>query len=66
MSAPALLVAIPLVAGVVAGALAGTGSRAGLIVLALAWLAAAAGLWRGRRAVVVAATVAGCLAAREK
>jgi hypothetical protein len=53
----------PLVAGVVAGALAGTGSRAGLIVLALAWLAAAAGLWRGRRAVVVAATVTGCLAA---
>jgi competence protein ComEC len=63
MSAPALLIAIPLIAGVVAGALAGAGSRAGLIVLALAWLVAAVGLWRGRRAVVVAATVAGCLAA---
>src|SRR5437899_1579937 len=63
MSAPALLVAIPLLAGVVAGALSGIGSRTGLIVLAIAWLAAAIGLWRGRRMVVVLATIAGCLAA---
>src|SRR5258708_1873042 len=63
MSAPAVLVAIPLLAGVVAGALPGPGSRAGLILLAVAWLAAAIGLWRGRRVVVVAATVIGCLAA---
>jgi competence protein ComEC len=62
MSAPALLVAIPLLGGVVAGALSGAGSRAGLIVLAIAWLAAAIGLWRGRQLVVVPATVAGCLA----
>jgi competence protein ComEC len=63
MSAPALFVAIPLLAGVVTGALSGSGSRAGLIVLALAWLAAGIGLWRGRRVVVVLAIVAGCLAA---
>ena len=63
MSAPALFVAIPLIAGVVAGALSGIGSRAGPIVLAIAWLAAAIGLWRARRAVVVLAMVAGCLAA---
>lgn len=63
MSAPAVLVALPLLAGVVAGALTGGGSRAGLIVLAAAWLAAAIGLWRRRGGVVLAATVAGSLAA---
>src|SRR5438093_1238759 len=63
MSAPALLVAIPLLAGVAAGALSGAGSRAGLIVLGIAWLAATIGLWRRRRMVVVLATIAGCLGA---
>jgi competence protein ComEC len=63
MSVPALLVAIPLIAGVVAGALSGVGSRAGLIVLALAWLGAALGLWRAARILVIAGTLAGCLAA---
>jgi competence protein ComEC len=60
MSAPALLVAIPLIAGVVAGALSGTGSRGGLLVLAIAWLIAAVALWRGAGRVMVAATVAAC------
>jgi competence protein ComEC len=63
MSAPALLVAIPLLSGVVAGAITGSGARGGLIVLGLSWLAAAFGLWRRRGSVVAAATVAGCLAA---
>ena len=63
MSAPAVLVALPLLVGVVAGALSGAGARGGLIVLAVAWLAAAIGLWRGRRLVVLAAIVTGCLAA---
>src|SRR5687767_8021671 len=63
MSAPALFVALPLIVGVVAGALSETGSRGGSIVLAIAWTAAAIGLWRGRRAVVVVATIAGCVAA---
>jgi competence protein ComEC len=63
MSAPAVLVALPLLVGVVAGALSGAGSRAGLIVLAVAWLGAAIGLWRGRRLVVLAAIATGCLAA---
>ena len=63
MSAPAVLVAIPLLLGVVAGVLSGAGSLSGLIVLAVAWLAAGMGLWRGPRVVVLAATVAGCLSA---
>jgi len=58
MPAPALLVAIPLVAGVVAGALSQAGTRAALCVLALVWVAAAAGLWRRRALVVTAAIVA--------
>ena len=58
MAAPALLVAIPLVAGVVAGALSQAGTRAALCVLALVWVAAAAGLWRRRALVVTAAIVA--------
>src|SRR5687767_4246822 len=63
MSAPALLVAIPLLVGVVAGALSGTGARGGWIVLAIAWVMAAIGLWRGARVVTVLATFAGCLSA---
>ena len=63
MSAPAVLVALPLLAGVVAGGLSGRGSRAALIVLGLAWLVVIISLWMRRDAVVVAATVAGCLAA---
>jgi len=58
MAAPALLVAIPLVAGVVAGALSQAGTSAALCVLALTWVAAAAGLWRRRALVVTAAIVA--------
>ncbi len=63
MSAPALLVAIPLLAGVIGGALADATSRAGLVALAAAWMVAVLALWRGRSALVVAATVAGCAAA---
>src|SRR5258708_18918127 len=62
MSAPAVLVAIPLLVGVVAGALSGGRSRAGLILLAIAGAAAAIGLWRARALLVVAATATGCLA----
>ena len=63
MSAPALFVAIPLLVGVVAGASSGSGSRIGLIALAICWLAAAIALRRGSRVVFVVATIGGCLSA---
>jgi len=63
MSAPALFVAIPLVVGVVAGASSGSGSRIGLIALAICWLAAAIAVRRGSRLVFVVATIGGCLSA---
>jgi competence protein ComEC len=63
MSAPAVLIAVPLLAGVVAGGLSGSGSHAALIALAIAWLIVVIALWARRDAGVVAATVAGCLAA---
>lgn len=63
MSAPAILVAIPLIAGVVAGGVLGTGSRVALTVLGAAWVVVLISLWMRRDVLVVAATVAGCLAA---
>ena len=45
-SAPAILLAIPLLAGVVAGALAGGGAHLALVVLAIAWSIAGIALWR--------------------
>lgn len=63
MSAPALIVAIPLIVGVVAGTWSAAGFHAAPIVLAAAWLGAAIGLWRGKRFIVVLATIAGCLSA---
>ena len=61
-SAPAVLLAIPLLVGVVAGALAGGGAHGALVVLAVAWAIAAIALWRRWRAVLVVATVVGCVA----
>jgi competence protein ComEC len=63
MSAPALLVAIPLIAGVVGGGLSGSGSRAALAVLGAAWVIVLVSLWMRRGALVVSAIAAGCLAA---
>jgi competence protein ComEC len=63
MSAPAVFIAIPLIVGVLAGALSETGARAGLIALGIAWPCAAFALWRRWTAALVAATIAGCLAA---
>jgi competence protein ComEC len=63
MFAPAVLIALPLLAGVVAGGLSGTGSRAALIVLAVAWLVVITSLWARRDVGVVAATIVGCLGA---
>ena len=63
MSAPALLLAVPILAGVIAGALSSVDAQSGLVPLGAAWLAAALALYRGRSGLVVAATVVGCTAA---
>ena len=57
MSAPALLLAVPILAGVIAGALSSVDAQSGLVPLGAAWLAAALALYRGRSGLVVAATV---------
>jgi competence protein ComEC len=48
MSAPAVLAAIPLLAGVIAGSAVPFAPRLGLALVATAWLTAAWGVWRGR------------------
>ena len=63
MSAPAAFVALPVLAGVVAGALSGADARAWLVLLGAAWLLAAVGVWRGVRAAIVVATLGGSFAA---
>jgi competence protein ComEC len=63
MSAPALLVAIPLLAGVALGALGQPSQAAGVIVLAAAWFVAAVSLWAGYDRPLMIATLCGCLSA---
>jgi competence protein ComEC len=63
MSAPSLLAAIPLLAGVIAGALASPPSPVALIALAIAWTVALVCLLRSYRRLCAAACLFGYLAA---
>jgi competence protein ComEC len=63
MSAPALLAAVPLLVGVIAGALGDAPEGLALIVLAVAWVAAAISLVTGRGRVLIIAAACGCLSA---
>src|SRR5687767_2214659 len=54
---------MPLVLGVVAGAEFSPPRAASICVLGVSWLACGLALWRGHARAVVAAAVAGCLAA---
>jgi len=58
-----LFVAVPLVAGVLAGAAFHRAPTAWIVWLALAWTIAALALWRGRRGLTVVAISAGFVAA---
>ncbi len=62
MSAPAAIAAVPLLVGVAAGALGHVSEFPALIVLVVAWMAAALSLYFGRGRVLIGATVCGCLA----
>ena len=63
MTAPALLVAIPLVLGVLAGAELTPSSKVCASALGLTWLTSAAALHRGRSRTFLAAAIAGFTAA---
>ena len=63
MIAPALVVAIPLVLGVVAGAELHLSRAFTVVVLALSWIACGAAVWHRRPAIVVTAAAAGFAAA---
>jgi competence protein ComEC len=63
MSAPALLAAVPLLVGVAAAALGQLPERLALIVLAVAWVAAAVSLFAGYGRSLIVATLSGCLSA---
>jgi len=62
MSAPALLLACPMLAGVAAAVVFGSGPPETIAVVALGWLAAAAAFWSGRRSIFPAAVAAGSFA----
>ena len=63
MPSPALLLAIPILAGVAGGALSSVDARPWTVLVAAAWGAAVLALYFRRSGLVVAATVIGCAAA---
>src|SRR3954471_4777026 len=63
MAAPALLVAIPLLVGVAAGALGPVPGSVALAMLAVAWLASAVSLAAGCGRTLIASVFCGCLSA---
>jgi competence protein ComEC len=63
MSAPAAIAAVPLLAGVAAGALGHLPQHLALILLATAWVAAALSLYAGHGRGVIVASACGCLSA---